>query len=104
MAAGLFNRGFSLLRRTFHPDHGAEFACLTYSGQRRRNRDHGRGGLLFIMVQTAGLQARAQRTALTTGAGPDRHCVAGSISRAKIPAERSTSCWVRLPNENWLMK
>ena len=38
--------------------------------------------------------------------GPLRHRsrAAGSISRAKIPAECKTSCWVRLPNENWLMK
>ena len=35
--------------------------------------------------------------------GSRRH-YAGSTARAKMPAECSTSSWVRSPKENWLMK
>ena len=59
---------------------------------------------LWILISTERLDAMTRMIMSL----PDhvRHAIprAGSISRAKIPAECSTSCWVRLPNENWLMK
>src|SRR5665213_3943642 len=86
VARGVLRRRLPVLRRAFRADDELGLAVRADLRQRDRNSDHDRGGLLHLLVETAG-QIAAQ-TDRVNGAGAGRLMAAAQALPRGLPTNR----------------